>query len=50
MDVVRKYVIEKLHFSVDGYNYNVKMLTSVDGGKFFITAAMVNSSGRKRKP
>ena len=35
MDVLRKYVIEKLHFPVDGYNYDVKMLTSVDGGKNF---------------
>ena len=33
--VVWKCVIEKLHFPVDGYEYNVQIWTSVDGGKNF---------------
>lgn len=36
MEIKNKYVMEKLHFSVDGiYNYIVKTLTSVDNGKTF---------------
>ncbi len=31
--VMRKYRIEKLAFPVDGYLYNVQMLTCVDGGQ-----------------
>lgn len=33
MEVKRKFRTEKLKFPVDGYKYNVQVLTSVDGGK-----------------
>lgn len=36
METMRKYVIEKLAFPLDGiYNYNAKVLTSTDGGKTY---------------
>lgn len=31
--VKRKAVIHENHFPIDGYLYDVKILTSVDGGK-----------------
>lgn len=33
MEVKRKFRTEKLKFPVDGYKYNVQVLTSIDGGK-----------------
>lgn len=33
--VVRKVVIENLHFPVDVYNYDVKLLTSIDDGETY---------------
>ena len=33
MEVKRKFRTEKLKFLVDGYKYNVQVLTSIDGGK-----------------
>lgn len=35
MDAIRQYTLEKLHFPVDGYNFLVKLITSIDGGKTF---------------
>lgn len=34
-DVKSKIIIDKLNFPVDGYEYDVKVLRSVDGGKNF---------------
>ena len=34
-NVKHKYEIEKPAFPVDGYNYNVKVLISIDGGENF---------------
>ena len=33
--VKHKYNIEKTAFPIDGYNFNVQVLISVDGGKSF---------------
>lgn len=33
--VKHKYNIEKTAFPIDGYNFNVQVLISVDGGKNF---------------
>ena len=35
MKVIEKVEIETLSFPVDGYNYNAKILRSVDGGNTF---------------
>ena len=35
MNAIRRYTLEKLHFPVDGYQFIVSMITSVDGGKNF---------------
>ncbi len=35
MAVLRKYRVEKMDYSVDGYSYMVKLVTSLDGGKSF---------------
>ena len=35
MKVMHQYMIEKLHFPVDGYQFIVSTLTSVDCGKNF---------------
>lgn len=32
MQVFRRCKIYKLHFPVDGYKFNVQVLTSIDGG------------------
>jgi hypothetical protein len=35
-DIKRKYNVEKLSFPIDNiYNYNVQVLTSVDGENYF---------------
>lgn len=33
VDTIRRAIIKKLHFPVDGYLYNVQIETSIDGGK-----------------
>ena len=35
MKPIRKYRIIKLDFPVDIYNYNVQVLTSIDGGNIY---------------
>ena len=36
--VKRKVIINKLHLPVDGFAYDVKLLTSVDGGQTYYYA------------
>lgn len=36
--ILRKVVIDKLFFPVDMYHYDVKLLTSIDGGKNYCYA------------
>ena len=43
MEVKRKFRTEKLKFPVDGYKYNVQVLTSIDGGKTTIIVESENS-------
>lgn len=37
-NVKRKVTIDKLNLPVDNYNYDVKLLTSIDGGKTYYYA------------
>lgn len=34
-NVKRKIIIDKLNLPVDSYNYDVKLLTSIDGGQTY---------------
>ena len=36
MKTIEKAEIKKLSFPVNGYNYNVQVLRSVDGGETFV--------------
>jgi len=32
---MNKLIISKLHLPIEGYNYNLRIVTSIDGGKNF---------------
>lgn len=36
--IKRKVIINNLHLPVDGFSYDVKLLTSIDGGQTFYYA------------
>jgi hypothetical protein len=43
MKAINKIVIEKLHFSIDNrYNFNLCVLTSIDGGKNYCYCGIGN--------